>query len=383
MQAIARVNRVFRNKPGGLIVDYLGIASELQKAVNNYTIAGSAKPASLQEEAVQVFLTKLDVVRNYFHGFDPDPFYSGTPAERLNLIPEAMEHILAQDHEDGPPDDGKRGERTKGYLIAVAALTQAFALSVPHEDVLDLREEVAFYQAIRAALVKHTVTGERPLEELHIAVKQIVSGAVTSPGIVEIFGAAGLKTPDVSILSDDFLEDVKRLPQKNLALSVLQKLLNDQIKAQSRNNVIRSRSFAEKLLDTILRYQNRTIDGAQVILELIDMAKELRDANQRGDALGLNEIEIAFYDALAENESALDVLGDKQLAIIAAALVARVRENVTVDWTVKEAARAKIRVLVKRILRQFGYPPNLQDSATNLVLEQAELLAAELASNPV
>lgn len=365
MQAIARVNRVFRDKPGGLIVDYLGIATELQKAVNAYTIAGSAKPTSFQAEAVEAFLDQLDIVRGYFHGFDIEPFFTGTPAERLNLIPDAEEHILAEGD-----------ERKKTYLARVSSLTKAFALSVPDEAVLAVREEVAFYQAIRAALVKHTMTGERPLEELNLAVKQIVSEAVSSPGVINIFGAAGLKTPDVSILSDDFLEDVRHLPQRNLALEVLRKLLNDEIKARSQKNVVRSQSFSEKLEQTLLRYQNRTIDGAQVIAELIGLAKEIRDDSRRGVELGLSEIETAFYDALAKSESAVEVMGDKELAVIATQLVAHVRENTTVDWAVKETARAKLRVLVKRILRQFGYPPNLQDKATELVLQQAELMAA-------
>jgi type I restriction enzyme R subunit len=370
MQAIARVNRVFRDKPGGFIVDYLGIAAELQKAVNAYTNAGSANPTSYQAEAVEAFINQLDIARGYFHGFDIEPFFTGTPAQRLDLIPAAEEHVLAEGE-----------ERKKTYLSAIAALTKAFALSVPDEGVLSAREEVAFYQAVRAALVKHTITGERPLEELHVAVKQIVSEAVSSPGVLNIFGAAGLKAPDVSILSDEFLEDVRHLPQRNLALEVLRKLLNDEIKSRSKKNVVRSRAFLERLEQTILAYQNRTIDGAQVIAELIGLAKDIRDDTRRGVDLNLNEVEMAFYDALAESKSAVEVMGDQELAVIAAQLVMHVRDNVTVDWSVKETARAKLRVLVKRILRQFGYPPNLQDNATELVLQQAELMAAAWVSS--
>jgi type I restriction enzyme R subunit len=365
MQAIARVNRVFRDKPGGLVVDYLGIATELQKAVQAYTSAGSPKPTTYQREAVDAFLNQLEIARGYFHRFDIEPFFTGTPAQRLNLIPAAEEHVLSEGE-----------ERKKTFLSAIAALTKLFALAVPDEAVLEAREEVAFYQAVRAALVKHTITGERPFEELHLAVKQIVSEAVSSDGVIDVFGAAGLKSPDVSILSDEFLEGVRHLPHRNLALELLRKLLNDEIKARGQSNVVRSRAFSERLQEIILAYQNRTIDGSQVIAELIGLAKDIRDDTQRGVELNLTPTEMAFYDALAENKSAVEVMGDKRLAVIAAELVMHVRQNVTVDWSVKETARAKLRVLVKRILRQFGYPPDLEEAATKLVLQQAELMAA-------
>ncbi|MHB8628794.1 MAG: type I restriction endonuclease subunit R [Aggregatilineales bacterium] len=364
MQAIARVNRVFRDKPGGLIVDYLGIATDLQEAITQYTAAGSDRPTAPQDEAVALMLTQYEVARAFFHNFNYSAFHTGTPAERLRVIPAALEHVLSQ-------EDGK-----KRYMEIVTRLSQAFALSIPDERALAIRDDVAFFQAIRATFAKTTTVEGRTEEDLDSAIKQLVSQAVTSPDVINIFEAAGLKSPDVSILSDEFLEDVRHLPQKNLALELLRKLINDEIKTRSGKNAVQARSFADMLDSTILRYQNRSIDAAQVIAELIDIAKEIRASNQRGGELGLSEEELAFYDALAANESAKQVMGDKQLAIIAVELVKQVRSNVTIDWTVKQSARAKIRVLVKRILRKYGYPPDLQEKATDLVLEQAELLAA-------
>jgi type I restriction enzyme R subunit len=364
MQTIARVNRVFRDKPGGLIVDYLGLAVDLQEAVTQYTAAGSERPTAPQEEAVAFMLTQYEVVKAFFHGFNYTRFHSGAPAERLAVIPAAMEHILKQ-------EDGK-----KRYMDFVARLSKAFALSIPDERALAIREDVAFFQAVRATFAKTTPVEGKAQEDLDTAIKQLVSQAVASPDVINIFAAAGLKSPDVSILSDDFLEDVRALPQKNLALELLRKLINDEIKTRSGKNAVQARSFADLLDKTIVRYQNRSIDAAQVIAELIDIAKEIRSSTQRGDTLGLSEEELAFYDALADNQSAKQIMGDRQLAVIAVDLVREVRANVTIDWTVKQSARAKIRVLVKRILRKYGYPPDLQEAATDLVLEQAELLAA-------
>lgn len=365
MQAIARVNRVFRDKPGGLIVDYLGIATDLQEAVTQYTAAGSARPAVPQDEAVLYMLTQYDVTKAFYHAFDYTNFHAGTPAQRLAVIPAAMEHILTQ-------EDGR-----KRYIEAITRLSKAFALSIPDDRAIAIRDDVAFFQAVRATFVKTTTVDGRGDEYLDSAIKQLVSQAVTSPDVIDIFGAAGLKSPDVSILSDEFLEDVRRLPQKNLALELLRKLLNDEIKTRSSKNAVQSRSFGDLLEKTIIRYQNRSIDAAQVIADLIDLAKEIRASSERGAELGLSDEELAFYDALAENDSAKQVLGDKSLALIAIELVKEVRANVTIDWSVKQSARAKIRVLVKRILRRYGYPPDLEEKAADLVLEQAELLAAE------
>ncbi|MFC1959998.1 type I restriction endonuclease subunit R [Chloroflexota bacterium] len=366
MQAIARVNRVFKDKPGGLVVDYLGIAADLQEALGNYTVSGKGRPAAPQAEAVAYMRTQYEIVEQFFHNFDYGAFFTGTPAERVKVIPAAMEHILKQ-------DDGK-----KRFMDAVSRLSKAFALSIPDEEAIAIREEVAFFQAVRASFAKATPTEGKTLDEMDSAIRQLVSEAVASPDVINIFEYAGIKEkPDISILSDEFLAEIKGMPEKNLALELLRKLINDEIKTRGRKNAVQARSFEQMLEQTILRYQNRTIDTAEVITELIDLAKDMQQANQRGDELGLTDDELAFYDALADNESAIDVLGDEQLAFIAHELVKAVRKNVSIDWTVKQSARAKIRVIVKRILRKYGYPPDLQEMATNTVLEQAELLAAD------
>jgi type I restriction enzyme R subunit len=365
MQAIARVNRVFRDKPGGLVVDYLGIADELKKALADYTEGSRRDTGIPQEEAVAIMLEKYEVVSAMFHDFDYSKFIIGTPAERLKVIPAAMEHILSQ-------EDGKTR-----LLQAVTELSQAFALSVPHIDALRIKDDVGFFQAIRSAIAKNTRMPGKPEEELDLAVRQIVSKAVSSDEVVDIFSAAGLKRPDISILSDEFLSEIQGMPHRNLALEVLQKLLNDEIKARAKRNLVQSRSFAEMLERTIRRYQNRTIEAAQVILELIELAKEMREAKSRGEKLGLTEDEVAFYDALEVNDSAVKVLGDETLKTIARGLVEAVRRNVTIDWTVRESARAKLRTTVRRLLRKYGYPPDKQEKATLTVLEQAELLCKD------
>jgi len=365
MQAIARVNRVFRDKPGGLVVDYLGIADELKKALADYTEGSRGETGILQEEAVAVMLEKYEIVSAMFHGFDYSKFITGIPTERLKIIPGAMEHILSQ-------EDGKAR-----LLQAVTELSKAFALSVPHIDALRIRDDVGFFQAIRSAIAKNTRMPGKPEEELDLAVRQIVSKAVSSDEIVDIFSTAGLKKPDISILSDEFLSEIQGMPHRNLALEVLQKLLNDEIKLRARKNLVQSRSFAEMLERTIRRYQNRTIEAVQVILELIELAKEMREAKSRGEKLGLTEDEEAFYDALEVNDSAVKVLGDETLKTIARELVETVRRNVTIDWTVRESARAKLRTTVRRLLRKYGYPPDKQEKATLTVLEQAELLGKD------
>jgi type I restriction enzyme R subunit len=367
MQAIARVNRVFRDKPGGLVVDYLGIAESLKEALAAYTSSGGRGQVALdQEEAVAVMLEKYEIVRELFAGFDWSAYFSGTPAERMAVIPRAMEHILAQ-------------ENGKARLLQhVTELSRAFALAVPHPESLRIRDDVGFFQAVRAGLVKTTPHREGLSgEDLDAAVRQLVSQAVVPQGVMDIFSAAGLSRPDLSILSDEFLEGVRSLPQKNLAVELLQKLLNDEIRARTRSSLVLSRSFSQMLQDTLRRYQNRSIEAAQVITELIDLAKELQQAQRRGEQLGLNEHELAFYDALAANDSAVQVLGDETLCIIAREVLKTVRENVTIDWTVKESVRANLRRMVKRVLRRYGYPPDLQEKATLTVLEQAELIAAD------
>ena len=364
MQAIARVNRVFRDKPGGLVVDYLGLAQDLKQALATYTESGGKGRTALnQDEAVAVLLEKYDVCCALFHGFDWSKWTAGSAQDRLGLLPAAQEHILDQ-------EDGK--ERC---LNAVRELSQAFALAVPHAETTRIRDDVAFFQAVRAALAKRAASEARPEEELDLAVRQIISRAVASEGVMDIFTAAGLDKPDISVLSDEFLAEVQGMPHRNLAVELLQKLLRGEVSNRRRKNVVQARSFAEMLEQTLRRYQNRAIEAAQVIEELITLAREMREANARGERLGLSEDELAFYDALETNDSAVKVLGDEMLRDIARQLVETVRKNVTIDWTLRESVQAKLRVLVRRILRRHGYPPDKQEKATVTVLEQAEVLS--------
>ncbi len=368
MQAIARVNRVFKDKPGGLVVDYLGLAHELKRALATYTESGGTGSTALdQSQAVAVMQEKYEVCCQLFHGFDRNKWVHGTPAERIGLLPGAQEHILAQ-------EDGK-----DRYLQAVRALSQAFALAVPHDNAIRIRDEVAFFQAVRAVMAKGAEGKVTPQEELDHAVRQIVSRAVASDGVIDIFDAAGLEKPDISVLSDEFLAEVQGMPQRNLAVEMLRKLLQGELAVRRRKNVVQSRSFAEMLEQTIRRYQNRAVEAAQVIEELIELARRLREANARGEDLGLSEDELAFYDALETNDSAVQVLGDETLCDIARELVETVRGSVTIDWTLRENVRADLRRLVKRILRRYGYPPDKQEKAALTVLEQAEVLSADWA----
>lgn len=337
MQAIARVNRVFKDKPGGLVVDYLGIATDLQQAVQTYTEeGGQGLPAEDLDRVIGMMEDALHTLRGMFHQFDYSAFFDGTPAERVSLIPNAMEYVL---------QDVRNGK--KRFMDTVSKLSKAYALAVTSDEAVDIREEVAFFQAVRAGFSKHTVSDEvGTAEEIDSAIKQLVSGAVASDEVIDIFSTAGLSRPDVSILSDEFLEEMQHLPQRNLALELLRKLINDEIKSRAGQNVVQSRQFSEMLEETIRRYQNRTIDAAEVITELIDMAKTIRDSANQGEELGLNPEEYAFYSALADNVSAVEVMGDTQLAAIALELVQKMRQSVTLDWTVKQSARAQIRVLI-------------------------------------
>jgi type I restriction enzyme R subunit len=363
MQAIARVNRVFRDKPGGLVVDYLGLADNLRRAMATYTESGGRGTTAIdQAEAVAVMLEKYEICCALFHGFDRTTWVGGAPAQRLSLLPTAQEHILSQ-------EDGKAR-----LLRAVTELSQAFALSVPHEKAIEIRDDLGFFQAVRGALVKSRAPSPKAEEDLDHAIRQIVSKAIVSDEVIDIFAAAGLKKPDISILSDEFLAEVRGLQHRNLAVELLRKLLGNEIRTRLRKNLILGRSFAEMLERTIRAYQNRAIETARVIEELIALAKEMREANRRGEKLELSEEELAFYDALETNDSAVNILGDETLCAIAKELVKTVRGNVTIDWTVKESVRAKLRVMVKRVLRKYGYPPDKQERATRTVLEQAELL---------
>ena len=368
MQAIARVNRVFRDKPGGLVVDYLGLAHELKRALATYTESGGTGQTALdQDEAVAVMLEKYEICCSLFHGFDWSAWVPGTAAERLALLPAAQEHILVQ-------ENGK-----DRCIAAVRELSQAFALAVPHADAIRIRDDVAFFQHVQAVLAKRAAGTGKPEEDLNHAVRQLVSRAVSSEGVIDIFAAAGLEKPDISILSDEFLAEVRGLPQRNLAVELLRKLLTGELSTRRRKNVVQARSFAEMLERTIRKYQNRAVEAAQVIEELIQLARDLREADARGESLGLSEDELAFYDALETNDSAVQVLGDETLRGIARELVETVRGNVTIDWTLRENVRANLRRLVKRILRKHGYPPDKQEKATRTVLEQAEALSANWA----
>ena len=369
MQAIARVNRVYRDKPGGLIVDYIGLAYHLKQALQNYTQSGGKGDATLNKaDAVAVMLEKYEICCGRFHGFDWSRWITGNAEDRMRLLPSAQEHILAQ-------KDGK--ERLLG---TVTELSKAFALAVPHEKTTEIHDDVAFFQAVRKVLAKPSTPEEAQVEMTEQAIKQLVSKAVVSEGVVDIFTAAGLEKPDVSILSDEFLAEVRDLPHKNVAVELLERLLNDEIRTRSEKNVVQGRSFANMLERSIHTYQNRTIEAAQVIEELIQIAKEMRQAQERGDNLGLSDEELAFYDALETNDSAVKVLGNETLKIIAIELVESVRRNVTIDWTMKESVRAKLRLGVKRVLRKHGYPPDKQEKAAKTVLEQAEVLCNDWAA---
>lgn len=369
MQAIARVNRVFRDKPGGLVVDYIGLGDELRKAIATYTDSGgTGKTAIIQEEAVAVMLEKYEICCGIFHGFDWSDWED--PQRRLPLLPAAQGFVLSK-------KDGK-----KRFVTAVMELSKAFALSVPHEDALKIRDDVAFFQAVRAVLVKYGDDDDRKDRswEMEHAIRQIVSGAIVPGQVIDIFSAAGLQKPDISILSEEFLAEVRGLPQKNVAVELLRKLLNDEIRMGQKKRLVQSRSFEQMLAETIHRYKNRAIETVEVIEELIKLAKELREADKRGEDLGLSEAELAFYEALEVNDSAVMVLGDEVLKKIAHELVDQIRKNVTIDWTVKESVKAKIRVMVKRILTKYKYPPDKQPKAVATILEQAEILCAEISA---
>lgn len=368
MQAIARVNRVFKDKPGGLIVDYIGIASDLKTALATYTQSGGKGAPTLdQNEAVAAMLEKFEIVEQMFNGFDYKKYFSADTRAKLTIILEAQEHILGL-------EDGKNR-----YTKQVALLSQAFALSVPNLKAMEIKDEIGFFQAVKARLTKFEPVGSGKSDaEIETAIRQIVDKAVVSEGIVDVFDAAGIKKPDISILSDEFLAEIQGMERKNLALELLKKLLNDEIKMRMRKNFIQSRKLSEMLESAIKKYQNNLLTAAQVIEELVKLAKDIRESDKRGEALNLGEDELAFYDALANNDSAKEVLGDKQLAAIAIEVFRSVKSNATIDWTLKESVRARLRRDVKRILNRYGYPPDQQLIATENVLKQAELMADEL-----
>ena len=367
MQAIARVNRVYKDKPGGLIVDYLGIASDLKKALSFYSDAcGKGDPTILQEQAVELMLEKLEVVSQLFHGFAYEDYFSADTAQKLSLILSAEDHILGL-------EDGK-----KRFINEVTALSKAFAIAIPHEQAMDVKEEVAFFQAVKARLVKFDSTGlGRSDEEIETTIRQVIDQALVSEQVIDVFDAAGIKKPDISILSEEFLLELKGMEHKNIALEVLKKLLNDELKSRSRKNLVKSKSLMEMLENAIKKYHNKVLTAAEVMDELIKLSKEIISMDDEASELDLTEFEYAFYTAVADNKSAKELMQHDKLRELAVVLTERVKQNASIDWTIKESVRAKLKVIIKRTLRQYGYPPDMQKLATETVLKQAELIANE------
>lgn len=377
MQAIARVNRVFRDKPAGLIVDYIGIAQNLRTALQQFSQPDQDQTGVDTAQAVAVMLEKYEIVRAMYYGFDYLTALNGTPEQRLAMMAGAIEWILDAQQQAAAKETtkGRQRDAHRRYQDNVLALSKSFALAGGSDEAVRIREEVGFFQAIRAALVKSEGfgLGQRDRE---LAVQQIVSRAVVSTDIVDILAASGIQSPDISILSDEFLAEVQKMEKKNLALEALRKLLNDGIRSRSKINVVQTKLFSERLEDAVARYHANALTTAEVLQELVKLAHDIRTARQRGEEQGLTDEELAFYDALAENKSAVEAMGDANMRVIAHELLVSLRENVTVDWMHRDAARARMRVLVKRILRKYGYPPDLQDAAVQTVLRQAEELSA-------
>ncbi|HMR39388.1 MAG TPA: HsdR family type I site-specific deoxyribonuclease, partial [Ignavibacteria bacterium] len=396
MQAIARVNRVFKDKPGGLVVDYLGIGTDLKKALSFYSDSGGkGDPAETQEKAVDMMMEKLEIVNQMFiseskyrddiaaedskaymgdvpgSGFNFKRFFSADSSNKLTIILEAEEHILGL-------EDGK-----SRFINEVNLLSQAFAIAVPHEKAMEVKDDIAFFQAVKARMVKFTGGTGRNGEnyDYETAIKQIVDQALSSDEVVDIFDAAGIKKPEISILSDEFLLEVKNMKHKNLAIELLKKILNNEIKTRSVTNLVKSRALLEMLESSIKKYQNNLLTTAEIIQELIDIANEIKKADQQGIDLGLSTDEVAFYNALEVNESAVKVLGDEKLKLIAREIADKVKKNATIDWTIRESARAKLMVLVKRTLKKYGYPPDMQQKAVDTVLKQAEMMAEYFTKN--
>jgi type I restriction enzyme R subunit len=367
MQAIARVNRVFKEKQGGLIVDYIGIATELKQALADYTESDKKLTGIPQEQAVAMMLERYETTKAFFHGYDYQRFFAAQPKERITIIMEAMEQVLKQ-------EDGK-----DRYLKETTTLLYAFALAVPHPEALKIRDDVGFFQAVKAAIVKNTETKQRQTQDIDSAIKQILSKAIVSDRVIDVFAAAGLKKPNISILDEDFLAEIKTLPQKNLAFETLKRLLADEIRFRQRKNLIQARSFEDLLDKAIKSYTNKSIETAQVIQQLIDLARKIREEQNRGTKLNLTEDEVAFYDALANHPGVKEVMGDETLKTISRELVQTIRNNVRIDWTLRESVQAQLRIAVKRILRKYGYPPDKQQKATDTVLDQAKLLAKDWA----
>jgi len=397
MQAIARVNRVFLDKPGGLIVDYLGIATDLKKALSFYSDSGGkGDPTERLEKAIAIMDEKFEIISQMFNedsktqkdslAEEPESYYKNSlrfnfkrffgvgPKEKLSIILQAEEHILGI-------KDGKNR-----FIREVTLLSQAFALCIPHEKAMEIKDDIAFFQAVRARLQKFesSSSGGKSDFEIETAIKQIVDEALSSDRVVDIFEAAGIDKPEISgleILSDEFLSEVKGMKHQNLALELLKKLLNDELKVRLKTNLVKSRKLLELLENAINRYQNNLLSTAEIIQELINIAKEIKEADKEGERLGLTTDEVAFYNALEINDSAVQVLGNDQLKEIAREITDKVRSNATIDWTIRESARARLMVIVKRTLNKYGYPPDKQAKAIETVLKQAELLADHFSSS--
>lgn len=368
MQAIARVNRVFLDKPGGLIVDYIGIGTSLKQALNFYAESGGkGMPAENQIRATEIMIEKLEVVRQLLHGFDYTCFFDASIKAKLSIILQAENHVL------GLPDGKTR------FVKEVSLLGQAYALSKPSEEAMKNAEEIAFFQAVKARLCKFEGDRHEGKDQYDSVIKSIVCTAISSDEVVDVFEAAGIEKPDISILSDEFLQEVKSMQYKNVALELLKKLLNDEVKVRTKRNIAQSKTLMEMLDGAINKYQNNLLTTAEVIDELIKIAQDLKKADMRSSEMGLSSDELAFYDALSLNDSATEVLGDEQLRIIAREVADKVRKNATIDWAVKESVRARLMVIVRRILKKYGYPPDKQEQAIQLVMTQAANLADDWA----
>lgn len=380
MQAIARVNRVFKDKPGGLVVDYIGVAQNLRSALSQYTDSDRDKTGIDEAAAVAAMMERYEAIRDLFHGYDYRLGIDGQPRERLICLGGAIDWVLkwqeSQAAKQMDVEDKKRAHRR--YLDMVLELSKAYALASASDEARTIRDEVGFFQAIRAALAKTTATGKISEKDRSFAVQQLVDRAVASSEIIDILRVAGIQSPDISILSDEFLMEVEKMEKKNLALEALKKLLNGEIVSRSKTNLVESRAFSNRLEEAVARYHAGAISAVEMLQELIALAKDMQAARARGEDQGLNPEEVAFYDALAENESAVEAMGDEKLRLIAHELLEQLRSNVTVDWHQRESARARMRVLVKRILKKYGYPPDLADEAVQTVLAQAEILLREL-----
>jgi type I restriction enzyme R subunit len=382
MQAIARVNRVFKDKEGGLIVDYIGIAQNLKSALQIYSPGDRDKTCIDESQAISVLLEKYEVVRDMYHGFDYLSALNGTAQERMMMMASAIEWVLDMQQKLAAQEktDEKKKQAHRRYQDAVLILSKAYSLVGASDAAREIREEVGFFQAIRAALVKSAAGTGSQQQDKDLAIQQLVSRAVISTEIVDILAATGLKSPDISILSEGFLAELQQMERKNLALEALKKLLNDGIRSRSKSNVVETKAFTKRLEDAVARYHANAITTAEVLQELIQLAKDIRAARERGEASGLSDDEIAFYDALAENNSAVELMGNDKLKLIAHEVLESLKANVSVDWAHRQNARARLRVLVKRILKKYGYPPDMQDEAVQTVLQQAEALSSSWVS---